>query len=464
MSDLETRLSQATDELRADVARIEPPPFEPTSRLAPMLAAAAVAIAIGIFAVFAMMSSDNRAIETIFTEPGVGEVDDEIVDPELTAIDKTIGQLVNTPVEATPEAAAAPVPDEISPVAGALPVAGQPQLIGAVSATEPGGTVMPVDGVGAWNADESMMLLYRRGAEGSSHVVVDASTGADVAILDISPPDIEQVYWSPTERSVLYFADNADLIAYDLASGESTTLHTFEGCAEVTAGTSAVSPSSGGDFGFVCLADDGPAELVAFNINTQREARRTASVPDAPQPSPSGEYFVAWNDDGSASVLDPNLADTGVVLKLDDNHFVFVVDGQGREAVAAALYNGDAVGTLVVLPLENGEPQVIIGPDAGDEYPPSGTRLSAVGSSTKLAVSIAGPASTGSALAGRLLAVDLAQPSGSEVAVLGEHGSIGAFEYWSTAFLAISPSGRFVASSSDSGGGAVNTEVLRIPD
>lgn len=460
MSDLETRLHRATDELRADVSHIDPPPFEPASRAAPMLAAAVLAIAIGVFAVFAMLNGDDRASDTIVTTPDTEE--QEVVEPDELDVDE-----VDDPVEGEPASTEDPLnkpaPAEATPepAPSGMPVAAGEQVTGPISTAIAGETTTPVDGVAAWNVDESLMLLYRRTDEGSRHVVIDASTGDDVAVLDIDPPDIEQVYWSPDQSSVLYYVEGADLVANDLATGQVSLLHTFAGCSRVTAGPAPVAPSSNLDFGFLCIDADDGFEYVAFNVKTKREVRTSASTGEAPRPSPSGEYYVAWNEDGSASVLDPDLEETGVVLGLYDNAFVFVRDGQGREAVAAAVYDGPAVGTVVVLPLDGSAPQVIIGPDAGDEYPPSGTRLSAVGS--RLAVSVAGPESLDSALAGRLLAIDLAAPSGDEVRVVGSHGSVGTIDHWSTAFVSISPTGRFLATSSDNGGNAINTRVVAIP-
>lgn len=477
MTDLDRRLHAATDELRRDVAQIDPPPFEPTTRLAPLLAAAALAIAIGVFAVFTMLSADDRAVENIVTQPGALEVDeapDEPIDDQnLVDVNQaedageTVEQSVAA-VDATPESDVGPIPareqSEPRPDPNLAGTFDADQLVGPVTTMGAGETTTPVDGVGAWSADGSMMLLYRRTADGSHHVVVDATTFREVAVLDIDPPDIEQVYWDGDRPTILYYAEGPQLLAYDVATDETFRRHTFEGCDEVTAGSSPAPPSFRGDFGFLCVVDGEATEMIAFHVGSKTEMRRPAIVEEAPRPSPSGDYYVAWNEDGSASVLDPNLADTGVLLELYDNSYVFVVDGDGRESVAAAIYDGPAVGTLVVLPLESGVPQVIIGPDAGDEYPPSGTRLASAPVMSELAISIAGPETTDSALAGRLLAVDLGDPAGPQVTVLGSHGSAGQFDYWSSAFVSISPSGRFLMTSSDDGGDSVNSKVLRIPD
>lgn len=465
MTDLDRRLRAATDELRRDVAQIDPPPFEPSTQVAPMLAAAVLALAIGLFAVFSMLGSDDGAVEVIMVDD-VEEVDaepDDSIDEE-EAVEPT--PLPAPEPETRDPAVEDPFTDNEAEATVGVFAGGGPQLVGPVTAMTGGRMALPVDGVDAWNADETMMLVYRRIDGGSEHVVIDAATGADLVVLDIDPPDIEQVYWSPTEPFVIYFANEgtADLMALDVASGNKTKVHTFDGCESISSGLTAVAPSAVGDFGFVCYIADGSMELIAFDSGTQTEARRPTDSDYAPSPSPSGDYYVMWNEDGSASVLDPNLADTGVMLQLYDNSYVFVVDGDGRESVAAAIYDGPAVGTLVVLPLDTGVPQVIIGPDAGDEYPPSGTRLASVGVNGQVAISVAGPETTDSALAGRVLAVDLAAPGDSQVTVLGSHGSAGQFDYWSSAFVSISPSGRFVMTSSDDGGDSVNTRVLRIPD
>jgi len=473
MNDLETRLNRATQELRADVARIHPPPFEPRSRVAPMLVAAVLAIAIGLFAVFALLADDDQAIGVV---TGTGEVDElreaDITNPEDNASPEALEETAaSLEAEATATEIPTPVP---TPGRDALEEAfafessavEQEQILGPISAMASGETATPVDGVGAWNSDESLMLLYRRTDEGSRHVVLDAATGDDVAVLDINPPDIEQVYWSPGEPSILYYVDagTPNLMAYDVAADTTTIEHTFDGCDEITSGRAPVVPSMLGDFSFVCITGNDSDEIVVLRVESDREVkRRPALTGNVPQPSLSGDYFVVENDDGTASVLDENLDATGTVLGLGSNDFAFVFLPEVRDAVVAALYNGPAIGTLVLLPLDGSDPQVIIGPDAGDEYPPGGTRLSAGALDFEVAVAIAGPASPESALAGHVLVVDFnAASGGTEIIDLGLHGSTGTFDYWSTPFVA--KSNRHVMVSSDNGGDAVNTTVLRIDE
>ncbi len=49
----------------------------------------------------------------------------------------------------------------------------------------------------AWNADESLMILYRTGGpNGSAHLLLDGRTYQFIRTLDdIAPKDIEQIFW-----------------------------------------------------------------------------------------------------------------------------------------------------------------------------------------------------------------------------------------------------------------------------
>lgn len=52
----------------------------------------------------------------------------------------------------------------------------------------------PYSTMQAWNADESLMLLYRGGTKGAYHRLLDGHTYKPVKKLDIVPSDLEEVY------------------------------------------------------------------------------------------------------------------------------------------------------------------------------------------------------------------------------------------------------------------------------
>jgi hypothetical protein len=58
----------------------------------------------------------------------------------------------------------------------------------------------------AWNADESLLLLWHRG---KGHELYDGQTYAYIRTLPLeSPADIEQVVWDPWNPDVIYYPSN----------------------------------------------------------------------------------------------------------------------------------------------------------------------------------------------------------------------------------------------------------------
>jgi len=62
--------------------------------------------------------------------------------------------------------------------------------------------------VQAWNADESLLLLYRTGSDGNGYVLLDGNNYQYIKSLDISATDIEQVFWSHTDPNTLFYVSN----------------------------------------------------------------------------------------------------------------------------------------------------------------------------------------------------------------------------------------------------------------
>ena len=78
----------------------------------------------------------------------------------------------------------------------------------------------------AWNADETYMLLY---VPGQGHKLLNGKTYEVVRSLNISPADIEHVYWSATDPDALYYPSGSTLKVYRPSTNTSTTLKTFSG-------------------------------------------------------------------------------------------------------------------------------------------------------------------------------------------------------------------------------------------
>ena len=58
--------------------------------------------------------------------------------------------------------------------------------------------------VQAWNADESLLMLYRTGLN-SAHMLYDGQTYEHVRDLDIQPADLEEVQWSYTDPDTFFY-------------------------------------------------------------------------------------------------------------------------------------------------------------------------------------------------------------------------------------------------------------------
>lgn len=411
------------------------------------------------------------------------------VEPRLTEPSPEPPEPETEPETAAPEPEpeaepAAPEPEpspetetEITVASDSTVGAGSEQpLAGRITNAGAGEYLLPVPRNDVWNADETKVLLYRTGSVDPGHVVIDARSHQVVATLELRAPDIEQLYWHPGDPGLIVYASDASLVAYDLASGSTRVLHAFDGCERVDSGTMPVPASDTGLVSLLCYpnnaTDPERVDQVTIDLATGNEKRvplPPAAASVAAFPSPSGTYLVRPNSDGSATVLDANLIETGVDLDLGGNPVDFVTDASGQEWAIATLFDGDLIGSVVAMPLEgpSGAGVVVIGPQRGDPYPPSGTIISTSGST--IVISVAGD--DDGALAGRVLRIeladafgtvpgDVASPIGSITSV--PHNSQSHHEYWSDVFVSVSPSGDFVAYSAGGANQTVDTFIATI--
>lgn len=441
MTMLDERLDAAVADLRHELVDHAPPPFSPNRPAGP-IAAMLVVLLLGFGAVgYVAQSGGDVGGEIITTRPDVPEVpaDNQAVPP--------------------PESTDAPPEDAPVDEQGLAPAS--PETPAASAWTEltspaPGEFVMPIPLGIAWSPDERWVLTYRTGSGEVGHQVWDTTNLAAGPIpLPFQPPDIEQVYWHPLESDTLLYAegDDAELWKFELGSEMSSVVHFFDGCTELSSGVSPVPPATDGTVSLLCEGAAG-LQQISYNLATGVEVRVPTMSDTAAAPSPSGEVLVRWNVDGSASVLNRDLTETGVTLDLRDNSFDFVVDDAGREWAVAPLFDGAAIGSAVLLPLDGGDaPIVLIGPDAGDQYPPSGTSISTAGD--KIAVSIRGE---DDGLAGRITVLDLGVSWTDPPRRSIPHDSEGLHDYWSTPFASINASGHVIYST-DRGGDSVTSIV-----
>jgi len=255
--------------------------------------------------------------------------------------------------------------------------------------------------VQAWNADESLLLLYRSG-ERSGHVLLDGHSYAPVAELDdIVPADIEQLFWSHTDPDVFFYvsklsADYGQLRRYHVSRRASELVRDFESVCGPrglpTAGGDPHMPSLDDDlFGFRCRTDEGTWMMISYRIST--DELHSAPLGEgtdweewsAPQPAPSGERF--WMQGKSLSV-DLSRVEAGMDMAVDHEHANLGQSSRGEDVLYQVTFDpapdgcvdGDlwqGVGHLTEHTLANGRCRPVVNADDGYPYTTSGTHVSA---------------------------------------------------------------------------------------
>lgn len=427
---LDDRMAMARADVETDIEQLPVPAFTPNRRAVPAMLAVVMLIGLGALGLFLTGGDDGEAI-TVANPPEPTAVPTEVEQlPEDTPVAQALGEPTTEPASSS------------SGRDGQLTQAGA------------GSFYLPTSNVNAWNADASRILLYRTGDAGPGHVVIDASSGDVLFTVPVSPPDIEQLYWHPVNPSELVYGNEATIMSFDTVSMTETELYTFSGCDAVDSGRWPSPPATDGTIGLLCHTESG-VEAIAYNLLAGTEARGPIDSDIAPLASPSGNFLIAWKPDGQAAVLDAMLAPTGVQLDLENNAFAVLTDGAGREYAAATLFSAPWIGSLVLLPLDGGTPQVIIGPDRGDAFPPPGNSIAASGSHVVLAIDGADDG----ALAGRVHVLDFSESLDDPMRLAIPHGTEGLNDYWSGVFVSVNPAGEAMYSS-DSGTDRVNTFVL----
>jgi hypothetical protein len=336
--------------------------------------------------------------------------------------------------------------------------------VSAVAATGADPAIVPLySTVSAWNADESRLILYHVGV---GHELYDGHTYQLIRTLDISPADVEQVYWHTSDPDVLFFVSGNQLVRYHVGSGLRETVHTFQFCS---------GPASGGSDPMFTSWDSNLIglrcgnQLFTYRMDTDTVAGVITSALDAPQASPSGTLAFT-----GGYVLDSSLH----FLRRLDLANAYEHAALGRLASGHDTYNGVAfgpgpagsgVGSLVAFDLTDGSSRVVVGPATGYPYPPSGTHVSGMAYRQPgwAFLSIVGDPAGQRVLDNELV---LADTNGGAVCRVGHHRSYGrnntrlANSYWAEPHVVASPSGTRALFASDWGNGTtVDTYVVELP-
>jgi hypothetical protein len=320
--------------------------------------------------------------------------------------------------------------------------------------------------VAAWNADETSLILYR---VGKGHELYNGKTYQIVRTLyDISPADLEQVYWHTSDPDVFYYVDGKDFVRYHVATAAKETVTSFSFCtANASGGSDPMFTSFDSNrIGLGC----GDQSFI-YDIATNTVIARKTYAENPAQISPSGK--LGWLSD-SGRVTDLSL---GVVRTLDLRE-PFGHSSMGMWPTGEDTWNGVTfddgpagntdIGSLVTFDMTTGKSKVVIGPKTGYPYPPT-THVSAMAYRNPgwCFVSTFGD-TTGKGLLD--LEITIANTVTGTVCRVGRHRSWGksntnlADPYWAEAHAVPSPSGTRVVFASDWGNGAtVDTYVLELP-
>ncbi len=338
----------------------------------------------------------------------------------------------------------------------------------------------------AWNADESLMVLWHRG---EGHYLYDGKNYALLSRLDIVPSDIEQLFWSTSNPNILYYPNQAvgrtvqtsngnyrtngkELMQYDVRQNQHRVLKDFSGLcssAKVTAGNDVQMISYDDDvFGFRCGSVG-----FSYRVSSDTVTNLSGSAEsEAPQSLPSGQRFFH-----RGRILSNNLS---VERELDlgkrNEHSSLGRLHNGHDAYFAVAFDpnlrnscGDGIGSVVMHDATNASCRVLVGPANGYPYTLSGTHISAVAHQRPgwMAVSSIGYGIEGDTLLEQELYLVNTDPSDPSVCRIAHHratGRRGSIGYFAEPHPVISPSGTRILFSSDwNNSGSVDTYVVELP-
>lgn len=338
-----------------------------------------------------------------------------------------------------------------------------------------GGVIKPMySTIQAWNANESMMILYDQGV--GDHMLIDGHTYEFIRYLsDFTPDDIEQIFWDTTDPDVLYYPDQStdELIRYTVSTLNKeiiVNLQTISGCSNTSLGNDVQMMSWDSDvITFRC----GNTNAYSYKISTDVLTTFTiGSIADtAPSVGPSGNYFYHNTDayDNSGNLIynlnesSPEHSCMGILPNGNDAHFA-IAFAQGPD--------GGCIGDIIAHDLTTGNCFPVISQSQGYDYPQSGTHISAVAHKNTeggwVAASMMGYDQDGQSLLDQELVIAKAEEGNIVVCRIGHHRSDeDEFDYWGEPHASISPSGTRVIFGSDWSGSedgqSVDTYVVELP-
>ena len=338
----------------------------------------------------------------------------------------------------------------------------------------------------AWNADESRLILWHRG---DGHHLYHGRNYSHIEKLNISPSDLEQVFWSANNKNTLIYPNAASGQVVKTANGNVT----LQGNELIEYNIANKTYRVIRDFNSHCPADTITAgndvQIISYNDDViglrcgdlgfvyKRSLNRISNLPGssnsvAPQPFPSGELVYHQGNiyDGNLNLLRSlDLGTTGEHANLGRLH-------NGADALFATAFDantgnscGNGIGSLVIHDATTADCRVLVGPATGYPYTLSGTHPSALAVQNPgwAVVSSIGYGTEGDSLLEQELYLANTDPANPKVCRIAHHratGRKGSIGYFAEPHPVLSPTGTRVLFSSDwSDSGTVDVYVVEMP-
>ena len=338
----------------------------------------------------------------------------------------------------------------------------------------------------AWNADESRLILWHRG---DGHHLYHGKNYSHIEKLNISPADLEQVFWSTSNKNLLIYPNTAsgqvvqtangnvtlqgnELVEYDISSRRYRIIRDFNSycpASNITAGNDVQIISYNSDLIGLRCGDKG---FVYQQSSDSISTLPGSSDSVAPQPFPSGNlvYHQGKIYNAQLNLLRSlDLGNTSEHANLGRLH-------NGRDALFATSFDansgnncGDGIGSLVIHDATTAECRVLVGPATGYPYTLSGTHPSALAVKNPgwAVVSSIGYGTQGDSLLEQELYLANTDPADPKVCRIAHHratGRKGSIGYFAEPHPVLSPTGTRVLFSSDwSDSGTVDVYVIEMP-
>ena len=337
------------------------------------------------------------------------------------------------------------------------------------------GVIVPMySTIQAWNANESLMILYN---VGNGHQLLDGMTYEFIRNLnDISPVDLEQIFWHTEDPNTFFYPESTtnDFISYDVNTQIKTSLFNLGDLVECNGDL-----VMGNDIQMMSLDNNiisfrcENEKVYTYNIENEQVIEFDIDDADytAASVAPSGEHYYhnnkVYNANGEFT-FNLNEANTehsciGSLTNGNDAHFAIAFE-EGP--------NGGCIGDIIAHDLTTGVCFPIISQSQGYDYPKSGTHISSTAYKNTeggwLAASMIGYDEDGQSLLDQELVIAKVEQGNIKVCRIAHHRSDeNDFDYWGEPHPVISPSGTRVLFGSDWSGAqdgqSIDSYVVELP-